>query len=114
MSVVAFHNLDRIAREIKVMLDANRKLLMDFFDSRSDLEIVQPEHGTIAFPKLKQGSTEQLIKMLRTEFEVSVVPGSFFESPEHFRVGVGGETSDVRTALEQLGRGLDRFAGMRK
>jgi aspartate/methionine/tyrosine aminotransferase len=114
MSVVAFHNLDRIASEIKVMLDANRKLLMDFFDSRSELEIVKPEHGTIAFPKLKQGSTEQLIKMLRTELEVSVVPGSFFESPEHFRVGVGGETSDVRTALEQLGRGLDRFAGMRK
>ena len=95
--------------EIKAMLDANRKLLMDFFDSRSDLEIVRPEHGTIAFPRLKKGNAEQLIKMLRRDFEVSVVPGSFFESPQHFRIGVGGATSDVRAALEQLGRGLDCF-----
>jgi len=86
MSVAAFHNLDRIGNEMKGILDANRKLLMEFFDSRGDLEVVRPEYGTIAFPKLKRGSVEQLTKMLRTDFDVSVVPGSFFESPHHLRI----------------------------
>ena len=109
LSVVAFQNLDRIGQEIKQMLDANRKLLTDFYSSRRDLEVVQPEHGTVSFPRLLKGSSERLLEVLRKEFETSVVPGSFFESPQHFRVGIGGETADVRNALQQLAQGLDRF-----
>ena len=109
MSVAAFQNLDRITNEIKQSLTANRELLMDFFDSRRDLEVVRPEHGSIAFPKLIKGSVEKFLKLLREKFETSVVPGSFFESPQYFRVGVGGETDEVRRSLAQLGRALDRF-----
>lgn len=114
MSVAAFQNLDRIGSEIKQTLAANRKLLMDFFDSCRHLEVVRPQHGTIAFPKLVKGSAEGLLRLLRNEFETSVVPGSFFESPQHFRVGIGGDFSETRPALEQLGRGLDRFASATK
>jgi aspartate/methionine/tyrosine aminotransferase len=109
MSVAAFQNLTRIGNEMKQTLAANRKVLMDFFYSRRDLEVIRPEHGTIAFPKLIKGSVEEFIKLLRDDFETSVVPGSFFESPQHFRVGVGGETEEVRHSLTQLGHGLDRF-----
>jgi aspartate/methionine/tyrosine aminotransferase len=110
MSVAAFQNLDRIGNEMQRMLAANRKLLMELFDSRRELEIVRPEHGTIAFPRLPKGSAERLVEMLRSDFEVSVVPGSFFESPQHFRIGIGGATAEVRASLERLGRGLERFA----
>jgi aspartate/methionine/tyrosine aminotransferase len=109
MSVVAFQNLDRIGREMKQTLDANRKLLMDLYASRRDLDVVQPEHGTVSFPRLISGSVKQLLDLLRKEFETSVVPGTFFESPQHFRIGIGGETAEVRAALQQLGRGLDQF-----
>ena len=30
--------------------------------------------------------------MLREKYETTVVPGSFFELPRHFRIGIGGET----------------------
>jgi aspartate/methionine/tyrosine aminotransferase len=107
LSVVAFEKLDRIGQDMKQMLAANHKLLADFYASRRDLELVVPEHGTVSFPRLAAGNTGKFIEKLRKDFETSVVPGSFFEMPEHFRVGIGGKTEDVRVALQQLGQGLD-------
>jgi len=109
MSFMAFKNLDRIGQEMKRTLESNRKLLMDFYASRRDLEVVCPKHGTVSFPRLLSGSVDKLVQLLRSEFETSVAPGSFFESPQHFRVGIGGETGEVGAALQLLTRGLDRF-----
>src|SRR5580692_2404030 len=33
------------------------------------------------------------------KYETSVVPGRFFEMPEHFRIGIGGTTENVREGL---------------
>ena len=110
MSLAAFRHLDRIGGEIKPILEANRKLLMNFFDSRDDLEVVRPQNGTIAFPKLKKGDAKRLLELLRKDFETSVVPGSFFEMSQHFRVGIGVATNDVRMGLQQLERALDHLA----
>jgi Aspartate/tyrosine/aromatic aminotransferase len=110
LSVIAFENLERIGQEMKQMLAENHELLKDFYASREDLEVVPPEHGTVSFPRLLKGKVEDLLGLLRQEFETTVVPGSFFESPQHFRVGIGGKTEDVGVALQQLGNGLDRLA----
>ena len=114
MSVAAFQNLDRIGREMKQRLTANYKLVADFYAGRHDLEVVLPQLGTVSFPRLLHGTVEALAELLRNEFDTSIVPGSFFEMPQHFRLGIGGETEGVRAALEQLGRGLDRFAAQAK
>jgi len=47
--------------------------------------------------------------MLRNDFETSVVPGSFFESPDRFRMGIGIPTESVQAALPQLARGLESY-----
>ena len=91
------------------MLNQNRALLRIFLETRDDLEYFWPDYGTIVFPKLKQGSVSELCRLLRNDFDTSVVPGEFFEYPDHFRMGVGCNTSDVRAALLQLGKGLDRY-----
>jgi aspartate/methionine/tyrosine aminotransferase len=111
LSLVAFQNLERIGQEMKRTLETNRKLLMDFYAGLHDLDVMSPEHGTVSFPRVVNGNVERLLDLLRNEFETTVVPGSFFESPEHFRVGIGGTTDDVRAALQQLGRGLGHFSG---
>ena len=108
LSVLAFQNLDRIGQEMKQNLTANYKLLADFYASRKDLEVVLPEHGTVSFPRLIRGDVERFVDLLRAEFETSVVPGSFFEMPQNFRVGIGAATADVHAALSQLGSCLDR------
>ena len=109
LSVVAFAKLARIAARMKSVLDTNRQLLRDFLFSRDDLDYFWPEYGTIAFPRLKSGSVEELCKLLREEFETSVVPGRFFENPDRFRVGAGATTEEVREALQQFSHGLNRY-----
>ena len=47
--------------------------------------------------------------MLREKFETSVVPGEFFEQPQHFRIGFGGTTETVRGGLDRLGAALVPF-----
>jgi len=47
---------------------------------------------------------------LREKFETSVVPGRFFEAPEHFRLGVGGDTAILREGLSRIGAALDELA----
>ncbi len=109
LSVIALEKLPQVAAFMKSVLDANRTLLQEFLRSRDDLEYFWPECGTVAFPRLKSGSVEDLCKLLREEFETSVVPGSFFEDPKRFRMGVGTPTESVREALQQLSRGLDHY-----
>jgi aspartate/methionine/tyrosine aminotransferase len=47
---------------------------------------------------------------LHEKYETSVVPGRFFDAPEHFRIGVGGETEDVREGLSRVAAALDELA----
>ncbi|MGB9103416.1 MAG: aminotransferase class I/II-fold pyridoxal phosphate-dependent enzyme, partial [Terriglobales bacterium] len=84
----------------------NRALLNRFFDSCAGLEIVRPEFGTVAFPRLRQGTVENLFTVLRDRYETTVVPGKFFGAPQHFRIGVGGETEMTREALDRLASAL--------
>ncbi|MFY9584925.1 MAG: aminotransferase class I/II-fold pyridoxal phosphate-dependent enzyme [Candidatus Acidiferrales bacterium] len=113
LSVIAIDHLDRIAARARALLDANRRLLDRFLDSRSDLQAVKPAGGTTAFPQLLRGSVEALCTLLHEKYETSVVPGRFFELPEHFRIGIGGETPDVAAGLERLAAALDELAASR-
>jgi hypothetical protein len=110
LSVVALQKLGQVAARAKKLLDTNRRCLREFLQSRSDLETFFPEYGTIAFPRLKRGNIDKLCKLLRHQFDTAVVPGKFFECPDHFRIGVGGEVEAIRASLEQLGRGLDAYS----
>jgi aspartate/methionine/tyrosine aminotransferase len=110
LSVSAFEKLLQISTGMKSLLERNRELLRKFLDSRDDLDCFWPQYGTIVFPRLRTGNADDLYDLLRVRFDTSVVPGSFFGCPEHFRIGVGAPTETVREALEQLGKGLDDFA----
>lgn len=110
LSVIAFDHFGETAARSKALLTANRALLEQFLASRADLEFVRPKAGTVVFPRLKKGNTEEFIMLLREKYETSVVPGKFFGMPQHFRIGVGGETEQVRAGLAQLAAALDEFS----
>lgn len=107
LSVIALENMHRLVAHSRGLLTTNRALLNDFFASRRDLEVAPMRFGTVAFPRLKSGQVERLCQILRSKYETSVVPGHFFEMPEHFRVGIGRATADVTEGLARLGRALD-------
>ena len=110
MSVMAFDHLEEFRKRARARLKTNRALLDEFLDSRDDLECVRPPAGTVVFPKLKHGDAEVFFKLLRDKFETTVVPGRFFEMPQHFRLGIGSETAELRSGLERLSAALDEFA----
>jgi len=109
LSVVAMQQLHEIGARAKQLFDRNRQLLNEFLDTREDLEAVRPEFGTVMFPRVHGGSSEELCRVLREKYETTVVPGRFFEMPAHFRIGIAGETSTLEAGLERLGKALDEF-----
>jgi len=110
MSVMAFDHLERFRARARTILAANRPLLEAFLVSRTELECFRPPAGTVVFPRLTCGNAEAFVELLREKYETSVVPGAFFEMPQHFRIGIGGATEDLRAGLERLGAALDEFA----
>jgi hypothetical protein len=110
LSVVALRQLDRIAGRARRLLETNRMLLDGFLDSRADLDCVRPRWGTVVFPRLKSGKVAQLCALLRECYETSIVPGSFFEMPDHFRMGIAGDTDELAEGLKRLGAALDTLA----
>ena len=106
LSVVALKQLAGITQRAQARLDKNRELLNQFLDSRNDLEAIRPRLGSIMFPRVKQGTAEKLCDLLSEKYETSVVPGSFFELPEHFRVGLGGDSETLAEGLNRLGSAL--------
>lgn len=111
LSVVAMQQLAEIGSRAQQLLDRNRKLLNDFLDTREDLEVVRPEFGTVMFPRVRHGTSEQLCRLLREKYETSVVPGSFFEMPAHFRLGITCDTETLKEGLRRLGLALDESHG---
>lgn len=109
LSVVAMQQLTEIGARAKELLDRNRKLLNEFLDTREDLEAIRPEFGTVMFPRVRSGSSEELCQLLREKYETSVVPGKFFEMPAHFRVGIAGDTAVLEEGLQRLGKALDQL-----
>jgi aspartate/methionine/tyrosine aminotransferase len=109
LSVVAMDHLSEIAEFNRARLEENRPLLRNFLASRKDLAGAFPEFGTTAFPKLVSGRVDDLCTLLGEKYETSVVPGKFFEMPDHIRIGITGETKMVAEGLGRLGRALDEM-----
>lgn len=109
MSVVVFQNFEPVRKRARLLLETNRAILNEWLAGRTDLEARPLEFGTTVFPKLLSGSVDSFCELFRNKYEGTVVPGSFFEMPEHFRIGIGGETEPLRESLAQLGGALDEF-----
>ncbi len=109
LSVIALDNLDRVAARAQTLLAANRPVLGAFLESRDDIACARSEFGTIAFPKLLRRSVHDLDRLLRDKYDTGIVPGRYFEMPQHFRIGIGGDPEMTRAAFERLGRALDEM-----
>jgi aspartate/methionine/tyrosine aminotransferase len=110
LSVIALNHLAEIGACARNHIAANRALVDQFLDSRPDIKAVRPPGGTIVFPRLLTGSVEDFCTLLRKKYGTTVVPGKFFEMPEHFRLGFGGEISIVAEGLRRVAAALDEFS----
>ena len=109
LSVVALQKLPKFVDRAKNILETNRAVLHDFLDSREDLNAVRSDQGTTCFPRLMKGSVDRLSDTLH-ERDTAIVPGRFFESPQHFRIGMCAEPDLFKIGVERLGAALDELA----
>jgi len=107
LSCIALANLERLRERSKHLLDTNRRVLNQFLDEREDIEAPRFEYGTVSFPGWQHGSVDRLCELLREKYETTVVPGRFFEMPDHFRLGLGCDTEVFANGIERLGAAID-------
>jgi len=88
-------------------LDSNRAALNDFLDSREELDGPRSEIGTTSFPRLLKGRVEDLWSLLYEKHDTSFVPGRFFESPQHLRIGMCCQPELFKAGVERLGNAFD-------
>jgi len=110
LSVIALQNFDAVSERARGLLETNRDILNEFLAGRKDLETPLLQFGTTVFPRLLTGPVDQFCELFRSKYEGTVVPGSFFEMADHFRIGIAGEAHPLRDSLAQLGRALDEFS----
>jgi hypothetical protein len=106
LSVAAFQHLDLLRERARRIVEADRKLLRDFLEQQPALAAVPTDWGTTSFVRLCEGDADIFLERLRSDFETSAVPGSFFEMPDHFRIGMGVNTEMFSEGLNRLGRAL--------
>ena len=109
LACIAFDRIDEVIGDNPAILARNRARWNEFAASRPDIGCMAAEHGITAFPRWKGGDTERLDALLRDRYDASVVPGRWFEMPEHFRVGFGLPTDDFAEGLSRLGSALDEL-----
>jgi aspartate/methionine/tyrosine aminotransferase len=106
LSVAAFRQLDRIGERARRVIETDRRLLNEFLDGQPALSAPRTSFGTTCFAHLLQGDVDQLLQRLRTDYDTSVVPGRFFEMPNHFRIGMGVDSAMFVEGLRRLGLAL--------
>jgi len=107
LACIAFDHIDRVIGQNPKMLASNRERWNDFVAMRDDIQCMPAEHGITAFPRWSGGNTDRLDAHLRESYDASVVPGRWFEMPDHFRVGFGLPTADLEEGLSRLRSALD-------
>jgi hypothetical protein len=106
LSVAVFKNLELLRRTARSIVEADRALLNKFLSDEPRLVAISTPWGTTSFPRLRAGNADAWSERLRGELETSVVPGRFFEMPEHFRIGMGVDHGMFAEGLQRLERSL--------
>ncbi len=98
-----FDRLDTIKLRYKERIHQNTNLIHEFIKGESRLTWIKPSGGIICFPRVESGlSGDELVRILRKDFDTSLVPGSLFESPQHFRLGMDAEPFVMAKVLENI------------
>src|SRR5438132_255901 len=109
LSVLALRKLPKFIARAKTILETNRAVLNDFYDSREDLDVPTSRAGTTSFPRLLKRTVDNLYTLLTEKYDSAIVPARFFESPQHFRVGMCAEPELFSEGVQRLGKALDEI-----
>jgi hypothetical protein len=109
LALAAFRNLPRLAARSRSILDPNLHLVHTFLAEHAEfLDCVVPRRSMVVFPRLVREKDSEVLHDWLRKSETSIVPGKFFEEPQHFRLGFAVSSVDVAEGLQRLSQGLRR------
>ena len=111
LATLAFAHIAQLQARTAALLNTNGPLVRAFLTSRrTDLDWI-PSGGTVVFPRVRGvEDSSAFAEHLLDRYETAVVPGRFFQAPQHVRIGFGCATASLQGGLEALGAALDELA----
>lgn len=107
LALAALRRLPRLAARTRSILEPNQRLIRDFLaEHAEELDCVLPPRTMMVFPRLRREEDSQPLHDRLRRVETSIVPGRFFESPRHFRLGFAVRPEDVAAGLRHLSAAL--------
>ena len=94
LSLAAFRELPRLRARSRALVEGNRAIYGEFAH-RHGFDV--PPYGTVVFPRVGEGVSERAL-----ELGTRVVPGRFFDAPDHVRIGLVGNSAALREGLNRL------------
>lgn len=97
---------------IKKHISTNYKILTDWRNAETRMEMVTPQGGVVCFPRIKNPGTYDMklfYELLNTKYQTFVGPGHWFEMPEQYmRIGFGWPVAEeLRQGLQNISLCLD-------
>jgi aspartate/methionine/tyrosine aminotransferase len=90
-------------RRAKRILAVNRKVVVEALREMPALRGDVPSGGTVMFPH-SSVNVARLANRLLKQYGTVIAEGRFFGLPDHFRLGLGGDTRDLSRGLANLRR----------
>lgn len=107
LAALALDQAPALSARVAAVAGRNRDRLAGWVSATPGVEWSPPVDGLVAFPRVAGvDDLTGLARRLRTDRGTSVVPGSLFDTPAHFRVGFGVDPSMFSRGLEMIGRAL--------
>lgn len=103
LALTAFERIDRLKSRARNILAENLSIVRAMAQSHPRLEWLEPAAGTTAFPKIKGiDDSRDFVERLVRDHDAIVVPGHFFQAPQHIRIAFGGRSEMLREAVRRL------------
>lgn len=106
LALLAIEQADAIVARAKAVLEPNLEMVDEFVRAQPQLSWAKPIAGTLGLVRAESIDVDDLVERLHRDHEVAVVPGRFFDAPNHFRVSWSLDAADLRVALDRVALAL--------
>jgi aspartate/methionine/tyrosine aminotransferase len=108
----AFAHLPGLRARARELLDVNRAMFEAWLADRDDVDVMLVQWGTTICLKPTRTDVFTLCRELRERYQVSVVPGHFFELPQYIRIGLTVDPTVFKEGLDRLGACLRSLSSL--
>lgn len=106
LAAAAFDRLSGFHARTRGLLETNRGIFASWAAGRDDIAFTATDWGTTVCARPTRTDADRLCAELRERHDVSIVPGRFFELPDHVRISLCTESAVLAEGLRRMGEAL--------